>query len=86
MGGPDSATFQDLYGTSGGMIWSLSQAPQERRRTDAVKHTIQQELHGVIAFVAVIWGVFILDCLLPFDINTRPANEDCAERQRGKTR
>ena len=34
-----------------------------------MKHTIQQELHGVIAFVAVIWGVFILDCLLPFDIN-----------------
>jgi membrane associated rhomboid family serine protease len=37
--------------------------------SDTMKHTIQQELHGVIAFVAVIWGVFILDCLLPFDIN-----------------
>ncbi len=35
-----------------------------------MKHTIQQELQGVIAFVAVIWGVFILDCLVPFDINT----------------
>jgi membrane associated rhomboid family serine protease len=35
-----------------------------------VKHTIQQELSGVIAFVAVIWGIFILDCLLPFDITT----------------
>lgn len=35
-----------------------------------MKHTIQQELHGVIAFVAAIWIVFILSCVLPFDINS----------------
>jgi len=51
-----------------------------------VKHTSQPELLGGSAFVAVSWGVFLLDCLVPFDITTRPANEDCAERQRGKTR
>jgi membrane associated rhomboid family serine protease len=34
-----------------------------------MKHTIQQELHGVIAFMAAIWVVFILGCVLPFDIN-----------------
>jgi len=35
-----------------------------------VKHTIQQELYGVIGFVAVIWGTFFLGCVLPFDINS----------------
>ena len=35
-----------------------------------MKHTIQQELYGVIAFVAVIWGTFFVGCVLPFDINT----------------
>jgi membrane associated rhomboid family serine protease len=34
-----------------------------------VKHTIQQEIYGVIAFVAVIWGMYFLGCVLPFDIN-----------------
>lgn len=34
-----------------------------------MKHTIQRELYGVIAFVAVIWGMFFLGCVLPFDIN-----------------
>ena len=35
-----------------------------------MKHTIQQELHGVVAFVAVIWVAFLLGCVLPFDINS----------------
>ena len=35
-----------------------------------MKHTIQQELYGVIAFVAVIWATFFLGCVLPFDINS----------------
>lgn len=35
-----------------------------------MKHAIQQELHGVIAFVAVIWGTFFLGCVLPIDINS----------------
>jgi membrane associated rhomboid family serine protease len=35
-----------------------------------MKHTIQQELHGVIAFVAATWIVFILGCVIPFDINS----------------
>jgi len=38
---------------------------QWRRRTDAVKHTIQQELYGVIAFVALIWGTLFLGSVLP---------------------
>lgn len=28
----------------------------------------QQEVIGVIAFVAAIWGVFLLQCVLPFDL------------------
>lgn len=35
-----------------------------------MKHTIQQELYGVIAFVAVIWGTFFLGYILPFNINS----------------
>lgn len=35
-----------------------------------MKHTIQQELYGIIAFVAVIWGTFFLGLVLPFDINS----------------
>jgi len=35
-----------------------------------MKHPIQQELHGVIAFVATIWIVFSLGRVLPFDINS----------------
>jgi membrane associated rhomboid family serine protease len=34
-----------------------------------VKHTIREELHGVIAFVGAIWLVFFLACALP-DLNT----------------
>ena len=40
------------------------------RETGAVKHTIQQELNGVIAFVAIIWGVFALECVVPFDLTS----------------
>jgi membrane associated rhomboid family serine protease len=35
-----------------------------------VKHTIQQELYGVVAFMGVIWAVFFVGCVLPFDIKT----------------
>ena len=35
-----------------------------------MQHTIQQELKGVIAFVAAIWAVFVLDFVLPFDLNS----------------
>ena len=35
-----------------------------------MQHTIQQEIKGVIAFVAAIWAVFILDWVLPIDLNT----------------
>lgn len=34
-----------------------------------MKHTIKQELHGVIIFVAVIWGVFLLDLVVPGKFN-----------------
>jgi membrane associated rhomboid family serine protease len=30
------------------------------------KHTIREELVGVIAFVGVVWGVFIIGYMLPF--------------------
>jgi membrane associated rhomboid family serine protease len=35
-----------------------------------VQHTIQQEIKGVIAFVGAIWAVFILECVLPFDLTS----------------
>jgi len=35
-----------------------------------MQHTIQQEIKGVIAFVAAIWGVFLLDWALPVDLNS----------------
>ncbi len=35
-----------------------------------MQHTIQQEINGVIAFVAAIWAVFILDLVLPIDLNS----------------
>ena len=28
----------------------------------------QQEIKGIIGFVAVIWGVFLLECVLPFHL------------------
>jgi membrane associated rhomboid family serine protease len=34
-----------------------------------VQHTIQYELKGVVAFVAAIWAVFLLDWVLPIDLN-----------------
>ncbi len=30
-----------------------------------MKHTIQQELRGVVAFVAILWGVYLLDWVVP---------------------
>ncbi len=30
-----------------------------------MKHTIQQELHGVLIFIAVLWGVYVLDWIVP---------------------
>jgi membrane associated rhomboid family serine protease len=35
-----------------------------------VQHTIQQEIKGVIAFIAAIWAVFVLECVLPFDLTS----------------
>ena len=33
-----------------------------------MQHTIQQEIKGVIAFVAAMWAVFVLEFILPFDL------------------
>lgn len=42
---------------------------KSRRYEDSkVQHPIRQEIRGVIAFVAVIWGVFLLECVVPFDL------------------
>ncbi len=30
-----------------------------------MKHTIQQELHGVVSFIAILWGVYLLDWIVP---------------------
>jgi membrane associated rhomboid family serine protease len=35
-----------------------------------VQHTIQQEIKGVTAFVVIIWAVFLLRFILPFDPNS----------------
>jgi membrane associated rhomboid family serine protease len=35
-----------------------------------MQHTIQQEIEGVTAFVAAIWAVFFLECVLPFDLTS----------------
>jgi len=35
-----------------------------------VQHTIQQEIKGVITFIAAIWAVFVLECVLPFDLTS----------------
>ena len=35
-----------------------------------MQHTIQQELKGVVAFVAAMWAVFLLEFLLPFDLTS----------------
>jgi membrane associated rhomboid family serine protease len=35
-----------------------------------VQHTIQQEIKGVVAFVAAIWAVFLLEYVLPFDLTS----------------
>ena len=34
-----------------------------------MKHRITEELHGVCIFVAIIWGVFLVDVVLPGDFN-----------------
>ncbi len=33
-----------------------------------MQHTIQQELKGVIAFIAIIWMVFLLEGVVPFNL------------------
>jgi membrane associated rhomboid family serine protease len=35
-----------------------------------MQHTIQQEIKGVIAFVAAVWGVFLLEQVVPFDLTS----------------
>lgn len=35
-----------------------------------VKHSVGEELRGVIAFVGVVWFVFVAGLVLPFDINS----------------
>ena len=34
----------------------------------SMQHTIQQEIKGVVIFIATIWGVFLLECVVPFDL------------------
>jgi membrane associated rhomboid family serine protease len=34
---------------------------------DDMTHTIQQGVHAIIAFVAVMWGAFFVSFILPFD-------------------
>ena len=34
----------------------------------SIQHTIQQEIKGVVIFIATIWGVFLLECVVPFDL------------------
>ena len=36
-----------------------------KRSTGTAAHTVGQELKWIILFVAVIWGVFLLDCIVP---------------------
>ena len=33
-----------------------------------MQHTIQQEIKGVVIFIATIWGVFLLECVVPLDL------------------
>ena len=33
------------------------------------KHTVREELHGVLAFVGLIWCVFLLDWIVPIDFS-----------------
>lgn len=35
-----------------------------------MQHTIRQEIKGVIAFVAALWAVFLLQHVLPFDLTS----------------
>ena len=35
-----------------------------------MQHTIRQEIKGVIAFVAAMWGVFLLEFVVPFDLTS----------------
>ena len=35
-----------------------------------MQHTVQQEIKGVIVFVATIWAVFLLEYLLPFNLRS----------------
>ncbi len=35
-----------------------------------MRHTIQQEIKGVIAFLAIIWGVFLLEYVSPIDLTS----------------
>lgn len=36
---------------------------------EAVQHTIKQEIGSVLTFVAIIWGVFFVDLVVPIDFN-----------------
>lgn len=33
-----------------------------------MRHTVKEEINGVLAFVGAIWGVFLLDALTPLDL------------------
>jgi membrane associated rhomboid family serine protease len=34
-----------------------------------MKHTVREELHGILVFLGAIWAVFLLDLLVPLDFN-----------------
>lgn len=57
-----NANFEDFERRFG----ELADADGQRGDRGAV-HTIRQELWGVVAFLAVIWGVFALDQFLPLE-------------------
>jgi hypothetical protein len=30
-----------------------------------MKHTVREELHGILAFIGLIWAVFLVDAVIP---------------------
>lgn len=44
------------------------QVPHTLIENRTVQHTIQQEIKGILTFVATIWAVFLLEYVVPFNL------------------
>lgn len=51
-------------------MWLFAYLVPRYEKRQMVKHSVRQELRGVLVFVGFVWFVFVLGLVLPFSINS----------------